>query len=233
MFKLNFMIKAVILYYIAFIYPIGAFCQSDSTFLVTFLSSQTVDLNQNSNSTAPVGNQDKGRTVIVLGDTTYESTLGEMEKLISTFNFSTTYWILANKDSSKSYFRMDNSEIIPNEKEPEDNSNISVSVSMPDTNFYKDGRWIIQRGTSTKIPEPVTLEVLETKEKKVILGYLCTKFVAKDSTGNPSIFIWASDRLPNTLLPFTGLTGFKYGILEIDHKSKGWHTKATRIRILK
>jgi hypothetical protein len=152
-----------------------------------------------------------------------ESSIGQI--LTGSLNFELPVYIIANIDSSKMFFESDG-DFNSNEKK-----GISINVSTPDTIYYKKDEWRKLNEGDSPIPV-VSFDVLETKEKKVILGYECIKFVLLDNSKKEQIIFWASKGLPNTLLPYTGLKKFKYGILEIDHKRDKWHTVATRIKKL-
>jgi hypothetical protein len=139
-------------------------------------------------------------------------------------NIELSMYILANTDSSKIFFESNDG------SKTEGQKGVNVNISTPDTFYYKEGNWRKLGGTG-----PVTLVslvLIETGEKKKILGYECIKFVSSDSTGKENVVIWASKELPGTLIPYTGLKEFKYGILEIDNIKNQSHTMATKVKRL-
>jgi hypothetical protein len=134
-------------------------------------------------------------------------------------------YIIANADSSKLFFDS------KDESNSIEQKGISLNINTPDTIYYKKGQWRKLGGGDETI-SIITLDLIETKETKKILGYECIKFVSVDSITKEKVVIWASKKLPNTLLPFTGLNEFKYGILEIDNTKNGSHTVAVKIEKL-
>lgn len=178
-----------------------------------------------------IGN-DASAKIIVAGDSTYEATLDEILPDIGKFSFDAPVYMLANKDSSRLFFNMNQQD----SKSLTDNGinlNITSAINTPDTLFFKNGIWTIQRG-EIKEPydSPVTFDVTETNETKEILGYQCKKYLALDNYGKPEITIWATKELPNTLVPCVGLTSFVSAILEVEHKSDNWQLKVQKIKLL-
>lgn len=218
---------------LSFCIPLTGICQQDSSFLVSYSYKQKIAINQTSDSSGNGATNNHAENAPVGSDSTNNGSAGEVKTLIDEFSLSVSAFILANKDSSKTYFRLHTVEADPNSSEQGTNVDLYSSVNMPDTIFYKNGDWSIQMQGDWIVPDRVELVVVETNEKKMILGYSCKKYIANDSEGKPGITIWATEKLPNTLLPYTGLSSFKGGILEIEHKGEEWHAVAQRIEIIK
>ncbi len=127
-----------------------------------------------------------------------------------------TFYILANQNSSKQYI----------------DSIISISggkgnLDIPDTIYYSEGKWTkLQEGKLSDL-KTRSFDFIKTKEVTEILGFKCTKYLAFDNM----LEIWATDQLPNTLIPFTGLTQFTQGILELTDHSSNTKIIATRVLI--
>jgi hypothetical protein len=213
--------------------PILAISQQDTSFLVSYSYKQKIAINQSSNSSGNETTQRKDDKLPAGSDSTRDGSAGEVKNLIDEFSFSVTAFILANKDSSKTYFRLQAIEADPNSNDQGVNVDLYSSVNMPDTIFYKSGDWSIQMQGDWIVPDRVELMPVETNEKKLILGYWCKKYIANNSEGKSGIIIWATEELPNTLLPYTGLSTFRGGILEIEHMSEEWHAVAKKIEITK
>jgi GLPGLI family protein len=152
-------------------------------------------------------------------DNVMEFLLGDF--LTKPIDVDLSLYIIANADSSKLIFDADDSR-------NEGNDGIRINLNTPDTIFYKKDQWR-KTGNNDEPISTITLNVTETKEKKNILGYECIKFVSLDSTRKENVIIWASKKLPNTLVPFIGLKGFKYGILEVNNIETNSHTIATKV----
>ena len=137
------------------------------------------------------------------------------------FKFETLVFMIANHDSSKTFFSTVKTA----------SDNVNISINTPDTLFYsRKGTWTKVSSGEFESIASLSISVVETKEKKNILGYECIKYVSLDA--ETDIVFWASKQLPCTILPYTGLKQFKYGILEVEDLKNKSHTKATKIRTL-
>jgi hypothetical protein len=135
------------------------------------------------------------------------------------FDFEAVFTIVANDSSSKMFFGS-----IDHQK-----NGVAIMVNTPDTIYYSRGNWTRLYEGNLEAVNVQTFKVKETKETKVILGFQCSKFV----TDNEDVIFWASKKLPNTLLPHTGLQGFKFGILEIQNLKDNIHTIARKVTKIK
>lgn len=147
--------------------------------------------------------------------------------------FTMPYYMIANADSSKLYFRR--------AKQP--NTDILVdsskrifakhSIITSDTQFYKNEVWIDLDNDIRKPIKTFSIKFTETGKRRKIFGYPCTEFVATDSVGNQQVVMWASKELPSTINPFVGLISFPYGILEVRHLIGGWKLIPRRVKKMK
>ena len=147
--------------------------------------------------------------------------------------FTIPYYMFANADSSRLFFRRIKKAKSAAQIVPGGRIHIGNLDIMPDTVFYKDGRWIKLTGDKWEPIKPFAMEFTETGQTRKILGYECAQFVATDSAGNQLVRIYASKALPPTLIPFIGLESFPYGILEIRHLGMGWKLVPRRIKKMK
>ena len=159
--------------------PLSVICQQDSSFLVSYSYKQKIAINQTVDSSGNKATNNHTENAPVGSDSTNNGSAGEVKTLIDEFSLSVSAFILANKDSSKTYFRLHTIEADPNSSEQGTNVDLYSSVNMPDTIFYKNGDWSIQMQGDWIVPDRVELVVVETNEKKMILGYRCKNRVAK------------------------------------------------------
>lgn len=149
---------------------------------------------------------------------------------------SMLYYMIANADSSKLFYRrtkkpkssIDDFQIRPGRRMV-----VESLIIMPDSQFYKQGRWITLMDDKWTPNITYKMEFTETGQTRKILGYQCSQFVATDSAGNQLVRVWATKELPGTLIPMVGLEYFPYGILEIRHLAKGWKLLPRRVKKLK
>lgn len=115
----------------------------------------------------------------------------------------------------------------------DDDSPAGITIHTPDTLKFCGGQWtsVIKSGYK-HIPAKKTM-VKSTGQHKMILGLLCDKFLVNDVDSGNNYFVWANNTLPKTLIPVTGLTGFRYGILEVQAIDDTWSITATHIERLK
>ena len=149
---------------------------------------------------------------IVTGDSMYIS------EIVKNIKFQKEIKIRADKNESYTVFLSD------------ENSG-NVKINTPDTLIYRNKQWTRVRNNEHENISNINLQFTETKDHKQILKYNCLKFLALNLATNEKYIIWASKELPGTLLPMTGLAGFKYGILEMKEVSNKWKAEAKEIRI--
>ena len=160
------------------------------------------------------------KRIVIMDDTTYNEEDSMSEKdILSHISFEKYKTIRAFAKCSYTLF--------------DNNSHDGLTIHTPDTILYCDNKWsTVSRAKRTSIPlKKLSFEI--TGEHKLILGYICDKFLVKDIEAGETYFIWASKALPKTLNPVTGLTGFKYGILEATQINDSWSVLATKITKLK
>jgi hypothetical protein len=214
--------QLILLYLAAGLFFQTAFSQSNAPYLVTYSIKMKYELPDSVKNKKIEVKLNFGNDTTAAGELT-EFLLGDFMK--EPIDIDLSLYIIANSDSSKLFFDPNNNSNTPG------NVGVRINLNTPDTIFYKKGQW----RKSGKDDEPISLitwNVIETKEKKNILGYECIKFVSLDSTRKEDIVIWASKKLPNTILPTTGLKEFKYGILEIDNIKNHSHTIAIKVERL-
>ena len=115
----------------------------------------------------------------------------------------------------------------------DNDSPAGLIIHTPDTVRFCNGQWTSMAHSGSKnIPAKKT-SIRNLKENKVILGYLCVKFLVYEADTGAKYFVWANSSLPKTLIPVPGLTGFKYGILEVSDINGTWSVVATKIVKLK
>jgi GLPGLI family protein len=166
---------------------------------------------------------------------TYRYT-NEVMRLPDNRSFSMFYYMVANTDSSKLFFRRTKkpkSSIDDFQMRPGRRMVVESIIITPDTQFYKQGRWISLKDDKWEPAKTYAMEFTETGQTRKILGYQCSQFVATDSAGNQLVRVWATKELPGTLIPMVGLEYFPYGILEIRHLAKGWKLLPRRVKKLK
>lgn len=215
--------KKLILPVIVLNYCLVPFAQKKQTFLVEYFFEQKQILTTLTDSV-------KERKVPISvfytsnGDTTKTDTVeGTIRDLVGSFNFAAAFYMLANQDMSKTFFKLGNNSNFESDR------NIALTVNTPDTIFYFHKRWYKTNEDSMKKVDLVDISVVNTSETKDILGYKCVKFVSSGKDKDKKIIFWASKDLPATLIPYSGLKSFGYGILQIDDLKRGLFTKATRI----
>lgn len=147
--------------------------------------------------------------------------------------FTIPYYMFANADSSRLFFRRIKKAKSAAQTVPGGRIHIGNLDIMPDTVFYKEGRWIKLTRDKWEPIKPFAMGFTETGQTRKILGYECTQFVATDSTGNQLVRIYASKALPPNLIPYIGLESFPYGILEIRHLGMGWKLIPRRVKKMK
>ncbi len=109
------------------------------------------------------------------------------------------------------------------------NASIKIPAS-PGPYTYRNDQWF--EDNLLVNPNMYTVSFKETEEKKMILGYECTKFQCKKNTSDSlQMTIWATRRLPSYINPSYRLTGFPYGILEVVHGDSTEVIQATDISI--
>jgi GLPGLI family protein len=142
----------------------------------------------------------------------------EIERFVS---FTANVTMRAGEKSSYMFFSM-------NETSPS-----TINMKTPDTLFYENTSWKSVSDGKVSIKKSIELLLTITDQHKTLLGYDCTKFLAKNPANSREYEIWGTTSLPKTLLPFTGLKEFPVGILEINETSGLWSIKATSIRHIK
>jgi hypothetical protein len=139
------------------------------------------------------------------------------------FNMETYFFILADFQTSKTFFK----------NKPEDTSTIHLKMHTPYTVYYANKKWTSLKNENISEIPTIKINAIGTKKRKKILGYECIKFITKDKSNKVEMIIWACKKLPKSLLPYTGLVDFKYGILEIENFKEKWHSYAIEIKKLK
>lgn len=87
--------------------PLPGICQQDSNFLVTYSYKQKIAINQTIDSSVNKATQINDEKAPVGSDSANSASAGEVLNLMDEFNFSVSAFIIANKDSSKTYFRLE------------------------------------------------------------------------------------------------------------------------------
>jgi hypothetical protein len=157
----------------------------------------------------------------ISNDTTIRIQTGDsmyVSEIVKGIKFQKKIKIVADKNESFTFFLAD--------EDP-----LHVRINTPDTLIYRNNQWIRVSDNKYDNIKRLVLEFTETKEHKQILKYDCMKFLAVNKATNEKYTIWASKQLPNTLLPMTGIVGFKYGILEIEESMNKWKAEAEEIKI--
>ena len=211
----------VLVLIILLLFPLYSFCQESKLYYykVHYHSFQEIVIDSN---------VQKSMNVKILADNETKKIFTQdsfpLSIITPKFNFEASYYILSDKNQSKTIF------VDEGEKQ---STNIQVEVTTPDTLFYKEGKWAKESNHIMESLPSKKLSVIPTNIYKKILGYLCRKYICTDIIDKKKYFIWATQRLPKTLLPFVGLEKFNAGILEISAGDKSWHTKAEKIVIIK
>lgn len=157
-------------------------------------------------------------------DYVYSSGIKQSIKMEDSITFVT---IDENGDSTRSRIRNEHRTSNPKKIElkyfvrgDKYSSEIFLKNAMTDgSNFpnklqYKNKHWYSGSGEELKKIVVEYVDVVYTKQYKNILGYKCEKVTGSLKESNQRFEIWVCDKLPNTLMPASGLRPLKGAILE-------------------
>ncbi len=85
---------------------------------------------------------------------------------------------------------------------------------LPDSSVYMLNKWVVySKGRIMEIPFKKE-EYLLTKEEKTILGYTCKKVITLNYKGEKEMESWVTEKLPATIMPYSGSKHMKGAILQ-------------------
>lgn len=93
--------------------------------------------------------------------------------------------------------------------------------------FYSNQQWY--KNEFREIYPTFDVTYTKTEDQKLILNYLCTRYIMKRLDNGKNYEVWATKELPSTLLPLPGVRAFPYAALEVTDLSGLWTKKATQI----
>ncbi len=103
---------------------------------------------------------------------------------------------------------------------------------MPDSLVYQSTKWLaFTKGKIKKIPFEKE-EYLFAKDIKTILGYRCSKVITLNYKGEKEMESWVTEKLPSTIMPYSGSKPMKGAIMESRNVRTGISYVATNIKLL-
>lgn len=106
---------------------------------------------------------------------------------------------------------------------------MGITINTPDRIVFKNGQWYSYKNEVGKMQDAFSFTIHGTSDTLNILGYDCIKYVATNETNNKTYFIWATSKLPKTLIPITGLIEFPMAILQVEETSGKFKIEALSI----